>query len=261
MTLDLVADIARDCLALGVRPGSVLLVHSSLRALGHVPGGAETVIAGLRRALGPAGTLLMPVLTYERVTPQDPRFDVRRTPANVGVIPETFRRQPGVLRSVHPTHSVCALGPLAETLLGDHERDTTPCGPHSPFHQLPQHGGQILMLGCGLKPNTSMHAVEELVEPPYLFDPPIAYELTLADGQTQTKTYIPHNFRGWQQRYERVEPLLPASALRRGHVLQAQAFLLQADAFWQAALTALRRDPLHFVAPTDSPSLLSPHAP
>jgi aminoglycoside 3-N-acetyltransferase len=229
-----------------------LLVHSSLRALGRVPGGAETVIAGLRRALGPEGTLLMPALTYERVTPQNPRFDVRHTPANVGVIPETFRQQPGVLRSAHPTHSVCALGPLAGQLLGDHGHDTTPCGPHSPFHQLPQHSGQILMLGCGLKPNTSMHAVEELVVPPYLYDLPIAYELTLADGQTQIKTYTPHNFRGWQQRYERVEELLNSSALRRGQVLQAQALLLQADAFWQAALAALRRDPLHFVAPADS---------
>jgi aminoglycoside 3-N-acetyltransferase len=94
-------ELAQACLALGVRPGGVLLVHSSLRALGHVPGGAETVIAGLRHALGPEGTLLMPALTYERVTLQNPRFDVRHTPANVGVIPETFRRQSHPLRMRH----------------------------------------------------------------------------------------------------------------------------------------------------------------
>jgi aminoglycoside 3-N-acetyltransferase len=238
-----------DLLALGVRPGGVLMVHASLRALGNVPGGAETVIRGLLAALGEDGTLLMPALTYERVTPQNPVFDVHQTPSNVGIIPETFRKREGTRRSVHPTHSVCALGPLTAALLDPHSEDNTPCGPHSPFHTLPHHNGQILMLGCGLEPNTSMHAIEELVVPPYLYNPPIEYTLTLADGSTVLKTYTPHNFRGWQQRYERIEHILAEPALRRGSVLAAEAFLMEAAALWDAALPALRRDPLYFVAP------------
>ena len=39
------------------------------------------------------------------------------------------------------------------------------------------------MLGCGLQPNTSMHAIEEMVKPPYLFGPPLTYHLVLADGK------------------------------------------------------------------------------
>jgi len=236
-----------DLLALGVRPDGVLLVHGSLRALGYVPGGAGTVIDGLLAALGDGGTLLMPALTYERVTPENPLFDVNRTPANVGILPETFRLRAGTLRSVHPTHSVCAFGPLAAVLLGPHLEDSTPCGPHSPFHALPEHNGQILMLGCGLEPNTSMHAIEELVSPPYLYDPPIEYQLTLADGSMIRKTYTPHNFRGWLQRYERVEQVLAAPALRRGPVLAAEAYLIEAAALWEAALPALRLDPLFFI--------------
>ena len=133
--------------------------HSSLRSLGPVPGGAETVVRGLVEALGPDGTLLMPALSYARVTPEQPLFDVRLTPSNVGALPETFRTRPGTLRSIHPTHSVCGVGRLAAELLGRHIEDRTPCGPRSPFHLLPEYGGQILMLGCGLRPNTSMHAV------------------------------------------------------------------------------------------------------
>ena len=64
--------LCADLLALGVRPGGVLLVHSSLRALGFIPGGAEAVIQGLLEALGPQGTLLMPALSYEHVTPAEP---------------------------------------------------------------------------------------------------------------------------------------------------------------------------------------------
>lgn len=152
----LLAQFQANLLALGVRPGGVLMVHSSLRALGNVPGGAEMVIQGLLSALGENGTLLMPALTYERVIPTCPVFDVRQTPSNVGIIPETFRKREGTRRSIHPTHSVCALGPLAAALLDPHIEDNTPCGPHSPFHTMPEHGGQILMLGCGLEPNTSM---------------------------------------------------------------------------------------------------------
>lgn len=233
--------------ALGVRPGGSLLVHSSLRALGRVPGGAETVVAGLLAALGDAGTLLMPSLTYARVTSLHPVFDVRGTPSNVGLIPEYFRLRGGTLRSVHPTHSVCAVGPRAAEFLTPHLQDHTPVGPHSPFRRLADAGGQILMLGCGLRPNTSMHGIEELVEPPYLYGDPLVYRLVLEDGAVIEKEYVRHNFRGWEQRYDRIANVLAAPHLREGGVLAAQAHLIEAAALWEAAEAALRRDPLYFV--------------
>lgn len=238
-----------DLLNLGLLPGGVVMVHASLRALGQVSGGAETVIQGLLSALGADGTLLMPALSYEHVNRENPRFDVKNTPSNVGIIPETFRQRAGTKRSIHPTHSVCALGPLSAALLDPHIEDETPCGSHSPFHTLPTYNGQILMLGCGLEPNTSMHAIEELVAPPYLYDLPIEYSLIREDGVLVKKKYSPHNFCGWQQRYERVEHLLEAPALRRGQVLEAEAFLLEAAQLWRAALPALRADPFYFVQP------------
>lgn len=245
------AQIANDLLSLGVRPGGALMVHSSLRSLGPVEAGAETVIQGLLAALGKAGTLLMPALTYERVTPNNPYFDVRLTASNVGIIPETFRLRAGTQRSIHPTHSVCAVGPLTAALLEPHLEDSTPCGPHSPFHCLPEYNGQILMLGCGLEPDTSMHAIEELVLPPYLYDPPIEYQLVLQDGSAIRKTYIPHNFHGWAQRYDRVEAILGSPGLRKGQVLQAEAWLIEAEALREVALAALKRDPCCFVEKGD----------
>jgi aminoglycoside 3-N-acetyltransferase len=61
-------DFVRDLLALGVRPGGVLRVHSSLRALGPCAGGPAVVIEGLRMAPGPDGTLLMQALSYTAIT-------------------------------------------------------------------------------------------------------------------------------------------------------------------------------------------------
>ncbi len=239
--------IAEALTEVGVRASGVLLVHSSLSALGQVPGGAQTVIQGLLQALGRQGTLLMPALSYERVTSKNPVFDVRRTPSNVGLIPETFRRRPATLRSMHPTHSVCAVGPRAKPLLENHDQDTTPCGPHSPFHRLPDVGGQILMLGCGLKPNTSMHAIEEEVRPPYLLTAPRTYVLIYPDGTPVERTYTPHDFNGWTQRYDRVAGILEPPALRTGRVLDAEVHLLEARKLWDAALAALQTDPLFFV--------------
>ena len=56
-------------------------------------------------------------------------------------------------------------------MLCDHVQDNTPCGQNSPFNRLIENAGKILMIGCGLTPNTTMHAVEEYVRPPYLFGP------------------------------------------------------------------------------------------
>jgi aminoglycoside 3-N-acetyltransferase len=267
---DFIALLRNDLLALGVRPGGLLLVHSSMRSLKnpfpssiplsrHQPGegerggevdGPETVIQGLLETLGPDGTLLMPALTFERVTPDNPVFDIRNTPANAGIIPETFRTRPGTLRSLHPTHSVCAAGPLAAELTEAHAADTTPCGQHSPFRANVERGGQILFLGCGLEANTTMHAVEESIVPPYLFDPPIEYRLILPDGSEWRKTYTPHNFHGWRQRYDRVAEILRPPDMIRATVAGAVSILLDSAALWDAALAALRKDPLYFVERT-----------
>jgi aminoglycoside 3-N-acetyltransferase len=267
--------LRKDLLALGVRPGGLLLVHSSFRSFrdslpaglppsrhlsravsrdqpgegerGGEAGGPESVIRGLLEALGPQGTLLMPALTFDRVTPESPVFDICQTPSCVGIIPETFRKRPGTRRSLHPTHSVCAAGPLAVELMEAHTADTTPCGPHSPFRAIAERNGQILLLGCGLESNTTMHAVEEVVVPPYLFDPPIEYRLILADGSERRKMYTPHNFRGWRQRYDRVAEILRPPEMIRATVAGAVAILLEAATLWDAALAALRRAPLFFV--------------
>ncbi len=240
-------DLVSGWLDLGVRQGGVLLVHSSLRSLGPLDGGAETVVQSLLEALGPQGTLLMPALSYRTVGPKSPVFNVLTTSSCVGALPEYFRTRPGTIRSVHPTHSVSGVGPLVKDLLGEHMRSTTPCGPYSPFARLPEAGGQILFLGCGLHPNTSMHAVEEKVEPVYLYGDQVDYRVILADRSQHRMRVRSHSFEGWSQRYDRLAQHLSAPALRQGNVLSANCYLVEASSMWTAALAALHEDPLCFV--------------
>ena len=149
--------LQNDLSALGIRPGDTVLMHSSFRSLGGIEGGATGFFEAFTDLLGSEGTLILPALSYKSVTRQQPVFHQDQTPSCVGYLPEFFRTQvPGVIRSLHPTHSCCLLGKYARELAEGHELDDTPVGRHSPFAKLPLIGGKILMLGCGLDCNTSM---------------------------------------------------------------------------------------------------------
>jgi aminoglycoside 3-N-acetyltransferase len=233
--------IVEDLLALGVRRGGVLLVHSSFKSLGEVPGGIQTVIDGLKDALGPRGTLLLPGLSWVSVDYEHPIFDVRSTPSCVGAIPEYFRTLEGTARSIHPTHSVCGQGPLTGELFKDHILDRSPCGTHSPFSQLKYHGGQVLMLGCGLLRNTTIHAVEETAGAPYLFEvEPIEYTLTGYDGVPVKVLHKRHGT--FPQHFDRVRPALIGNGLSEGNVLEAFCGLYDAKALWDCAFDMLQKD-------------------
>ena len=52
--------LVEDLATLGLGPGAVVLVHTSLSRLGWVSGGAVAVIIALQRAVRSYGTILMP---------------------------------------------------------------------------------------------------------------------------------------------------------------------------------------------------------
>jgi len=239
--------IASDLRRLGLVEGGLVMVHSSLSALGHVPGGPETVVRALLQAVGAEGTLLMPALSYRHVGPNQPTFDVRHTPSNVGAIPEHFRTRPGTVRSIHPTHSVCGVGPLVDRLFARHDQDRTPCGANSPFRRLPDFDGRILMLGCGLRPNTSMHAVEETVSAPYLLNGHIQFQIIDHAGRARWVRHRVHSFAGIEQRYDRLADVLSPPDLVGGFVLEATAHLIDTRAMWPAVREQLQRDAWYFV--------------
>ena len=244
----LASRIAEDLHSVGVTPGSLIMVHSSLKSLGPHGVTPEDVVLGLIEAIGPSGTLLMPALSFE----QEPHHvhSTIDTPSNVGVIPEYFRLRPGTVRSVHPTHSVCGVGPAVAGLFARHGLDSTPCGPGSPFRAILEREASIVMLGCGLDPNTTMHAIEEFVAPPYLYGDECDYTITTAAGDRYTKRYRCHGFVGWAQRYDRITQYDTGGMIASGTVLDARVHVVDTRRLAAAALAALRDDPLAFVEET-----------
>jgi aminoglycoside 3-N-acetyltransferase len=177
--------LADDLAGLGVSPGDTLLVHASLRSLGHVVGGATAVVGALLDAVGPGGTLVAPAYTPENRDPSRwtdpvvpvelwplirasiPAFEPALTPsAGVGAIAERIRTWPGAVRSAHPQTSFAAIGPLAEKLMAGHAPES-PLGGRSPLARLEGAGASALLLGVGYDRCTAFHLAEyRLPDPP-----------------------------------------------------------------------------------------------
>jgi aminoglycoside 3-N-acetyltransferase len=247
LRLNVKEKIVADLRALGVKQGDVILVHTSIKGLNTPDIKVNDIIEALFETVGEQGTLLVPALSYATVTDEKPVFDYKQTPTCIGVLPEVFRTQYATHRSIHPTHSVCAAGRMAHSLTSAHKLDTTPVGERSPFRLLPKVEGKILMLGCGLKPNTFMHGVEEVAYASYcLRKQPVTYTITDPTG-TYRKAYQPHNFDGYIQRYDRLANILSESELKKGPVLNGTAYFIDSVAALEKGRIAIMENDLYFV--------------
>ncbi|NQT30019.1 MAG: AAC(3) family N-acetyltransferase [Candidatus Saganbacteria bacterium] len=194
-------EIVNKLRSLGGKGGSTLFVHSSLERLGFVRGEANTVIDAILEVLGPDGTLVIPVFSWfppvlrDYVTDKPPVFDCKRSPSGLGKISETFRRRPGVLRSCHPTHSVCAYGPQAKFLVSEHINSKTPFDAFSPYQKLLALNADILCLGVSTQFITFYHVYEDL-NPHFPLkvysDKPIRIGINDAKGKYQIITTYCH---------------------------------------------------------------------
>lgn len=234
--------LEQDLLKLGICAGDVVLVHSSMKALGTKLS-PEEVIASLEKVLGKEGTLLFPALTYENVTEENPVFDSKITEPCIGLLPRVFFHMPGVERSIHPTHSVCAKGKLAHALTVGHAMDPAAVGPHSPFMQLPLYRGKLLFIGDVLHACTFMHGIETIVKPPYIRScGEVEY---LVNGRK--KRYAGSDDFGWGSEFQRIEGILEEPDIRKGRLLSANAYLIDTRALLAAALLKMSAEPYAFV--------------
>lgn len=238
---------------IGIGKGDMLMVHSSYKSLGGVEGGAKAVIEAFTEVLGESGTLLMPAFTFDSVTFENPVFDYENSPNCVGYLGEYLRTEvKGVIRSIHATHSICALGKRAEELTSGHENDLTPVGENSPITKLAKAGGKILMLGCSPNHLTIMHGVEETTPPDYVFnlESPIEYTLKLKDRtikQIATRHLFEKDGIFYAQVYSRIINLLDETEYSECEVLDARSHLFDAKAIFEKGSKKIKEEPHYFI--------------
>jgi len=155
-------DIVEGLHKLGLRIGDVVIVHSSLSSFGKVDGGADTVVDALLDVIGEQGTLIVPTFNAEPGI-----FDIAKTPSLSGAITEAVRKRDNAIRSNHPTHSVAAIGQLADVITEDHDK-VHPFARGSAFFKALQANAKILQLGITHTSNSMIHLAEEIQNVPYL---------------------------------------------------------------------------------------------
>ena len=143
--------------ALGVQPGGVLLVHCAFSKVKPVEGGPAGLIAALQAALGPAGTLVMPSMSWDDEHP----FDPRSTPASKkwawSPIPSGGSRASCAATARIP----CRRWPQAARITAPHPVEI-PHGIDSPVGRVYELDGQVLLLGIGHPSDTTIHLAELL---------------------------------------------------------------------------------------------------
>jgi aminoglycoside 3-N-acetyltransferase len=168
---DLLATLRR----LGIERGDVLIAHTSFARFAGFRGGVADAIRTLQAAVGEKGALLIPTLPFEGAAIDYVKSgavtDIAQTPSRMGFITEVFRRLPGVTRSVHPTHPIAIWGKDAVLIAAGHHAAASPCGTGTPFDQLLQRKGKILLAGVSIRSMTFFHRVEELLEADMPFSP------------------------------------------------------------------------------------------
>jgi aminoglycoside 3-N-acetyltransferase len=175
------------------RDAEILMVHSSYdRMLPMYKGTPQDLVNELIAFCGKDRTLVMPAFVlggrlYDKKEYfRTHAFDVKRTPSEMGILTEVFRRTPGVMRSLHPTHSVCGIGPLAPALIATHHLASTRTGEGTPFGIMRQKPTAIVGLGIEyFRCVTQTHTAEDILgdEFPVKFQrTPIPVELVDWEG-------------------------------------------------------------------------------
>ena len=66
MRVILKEEIVKKLREVGLEKGDVVMVHTSLKRMGYVCGGVQTVIEALMEVVGENGTIMMPIQSWKR---------------------------------------------------------------------------------------------------------------------------------------------------------------------------------------------------
>jgi aminoglycoside 3-N-acetyltransferase len=149
---------------MGVRSGQMLYLQTDLRAPGRIDGVktkqefCDAYLTEIMDAIGSDGTLIVPTFTTQ-VARHDIDFVWEETPTILGLFPEFVRVQLTSLRSLHPLHSVTAIGAGKERICSNN--GASDFGWNSPYHRMLEAGAHIVTIG--LEPSFAV-AIANLLE-------------------------------------------------------------------------------------------------
>lgn len=164
---------------MSIQPTDTILIHTSMKAIGEVEGGADGLIDALCSYLKD-GLLLIPTHTWDNVNENNPVYDVSSTIPCIGIVPQRAAFRKDGYRSLHPTHSIWGYGRKAKSFLENEQYASTPSPIGFAWSKLPEVNAKILLIGVGHNRNTFIHAIDEMADLKNRLNPK-TFETTIID--------------------------------------------------------------------------------
>jgi len=184
----------------GLKKGDTVLVHSAMRSVGNIEGGANTVVRALADTVGPEGTVVAPTFSFKHQYQDDPILDNENDKSEMGAISEAIRLHQGSKRSIAFRHSLTAFGKNAEELAKT-DLSVSVFDIKGVFGKLMQLGGKVLLLGVEYSNCTSIHFAEYQVEVPDRITIPRNVKYINNNGETENITVIDYQPNGMYETY------------------------------------------------------------
>ena len=162
-------EIKEQLRAMGAPQDRVVLMHSSLRAIGTVEGGGEGLLDALIEYFTAKGGLFcVPTHTWDNLGKDCPTLDLTRGESNLGAFTCIAASDSRALRTENPTHSMAIFGDRAraEAFAADEASVVQPTAANSCYGKLYDEDGFVLLAGVSHASNTYLHAVAEILALP-----------------------------------------------------------------------------------------------
>ena len=218
--------LVKDLRNMRINKEDVILVHSSLGSIGTVEGGADTVMNALIESVSSKGLVIVPTLTSTDLEGLY-AFNPKKTPSRVGEITNALLKRDDSFRSEHPTHSLGAVGAGAEELMKGHNKSTFSVD--SPYGKYVYLNPKILFIGTGIGCNTTLHAVEDWLDLPYLTTEKAVIEN--ADGRDKLVkiTKCPSGCRDFYKKDSKIQKVFEKEGIiKKGKLGNAEVILISA---------------------------------
>lgn len=180
------ADLLAQLREMNVPTDSVVLMHSSLRAVGAVEGGAQTLLNALiEHCTANGGLFCVPTHTWHNMG-REITLDMTGTDNCLGAFTAVALADGRGIRSESPIHSMVVFGDRekAEKFVADEPFITSTTAPESCWGKLFTWDGYVLLTGVAHNRNTYLHAVGEILGlPNRMTDEPMAMGVKRANGE------------------------------------------------------------------------------
>jgi len=231
--------------SLKLKANDTLLIHSSLKSIGQIEDNAEGLLEALMDYLSD-GLLIFPTHTWDVMKQDDMVFDVNETPSCVGALTNIARKTKGFIRSMHPTHSVCAYGKNAKWYVDHDLNATTPVGINNCFGILKDLNAKIMFIGAPLSKNTFIHSIEEEFDVAERFTNHI-YHFISKDNDKYVEFNMPKHYSKYNphlsEHYEKLLPIFLQKKIAMEFMLgNAKSYLIDAKKSYELVCDILNKD-------------------